>query len=87
MMIDVEELVEIELLSICEKFCKKLCVGEFDYCKVEIIVEDSFFFFFEMFILQGVEEVGVNLKDMMLGFFGKCEQCEVMIEEVCEIFV
>ncbi|MEM9407284.1 MAG: ATP-dependent protease ATPase subunit HslU [Acidobacteriota bacterium] len=78
---------EPETSSTREKFRQKLRRGELDHRKVEITVEDGSSPSFEMFTPQGVEEVGVNLKDMMPGLFGKREQREVTIEEAREILV
>ncbi|MEM7050520.1 MAG: ATP-dependent protease ATPase subunit HslU [Acidobacteriota bacterium] len=53
-----------------EKFRAKLRAGKLDQRKVEIEVEESAYPSFEMFTPQGVEEVGVNIKDMLPGLFG-----------------
>jgi len=53
-----------------EKFRGKLRSGSLDERRVEVEVEESGFPSFEMFTPQGVEEVGVNMKDMLPGLFG-----------------
>jgi ATP-dependent HslUV protease ATP-binding subunit HslU len=53
-----------------EKFRAKLRSGALDDRRVEVEVEDSGFPSFEMFTPQGVEEIGVNVKDMLPGLFG-----------------
>jgi ATP-dependent HslUV protease ATP-binding subunit HslU len=59
-----------DLAATREKFRAKLRSGALDERKVEIEVEDTGFPSFEMFTPQGVEEVGINLKDMIPGLFG-----------------
>ncbi len=70
-----------------EKFRQKLRAGELDERRVEITVEDQAAPSFEMFTPQGVEEIGVNLKDMMPGLFGRKEKQQVSIAEAREILV
>ncbi len=53
-----------------DKFRQKLRSGALEDRRVEVEVEDSAFPSFEMFTPQGVEEIGVNLKDMLPGLFG-----------------
>ena len=76
-----------DLAKTREKFRTKLRAGELDHRKVELMVDDQASPSFEMFTPQGVEEIGVNLKDMMPGLFGKKEKREVTIEEAREILV
>ncbi|MEO8502702.1 MAG: ATP-dependent protease ATPase subunit HslU [Acidobacteriota bacterium] len=52
-----------------EKFRERLRAGALDERMVEIEVEESAAPSLEMFTPQGVEEVGINLKDMMPGLF------------------
>jgi ATP-dependent HslUV protease ATP-binding subunit HslU len=54
-----------------EKFRDKLRSGQLETREVEIEVDESTAPSFEMFTPQGVEEVGINLKDMMPGLFSK----------------
>ena len=68
-----------------EKFRQKLRGGALDERSVEIEVEDSSTPSFEMFTPQGVEEVGINIKEMMPGFFGKRRKQWVTVAEAREI--
>ena len=68
-----------------EKMRHKLRSGNLDDRLVEIEVEDSSLPSFEMFTPQGVEEVGVNLRDMLPGFFGKRRRQKVKVAEAREV--
>ena len=68
-----------------EKFRQKLRAGELDARTLEIEVEDSSAPSFEMFTPQGVEEVGINLKDMMPGLFGKKHSQRMTVADAREI--
>jgi len=68
-----------------EKFRQKLRSGALDERSVEIEVEDSTTPSFEMFTPQGVEEVGINIKEMLPGFFGKRRKQWVTVAEAREI--
>jgi len=68
-----------------EKFRQKLRNGALDERSVEIEVEDSSTPSFEMFTPQGVEEVGINIKEMLPGFFGKRRKQSVTVAEAREI--
>ncbi len=70
-----------------EKFRAKLRAGALDERIVEIEVEESGFPSFEMFTPQGVEEVGIHLKDMMPGLFGKRTRQKVTVEEAREVLI
>jgi ATP-dependent HslUV protease ATP-binding subunit HslU len=70
-----------------EKFRDMLREGKLDERKVEVEVEDTASRSFEMFTPQGVEEVGINLKDMMPGLFGRSQKKQVSIAEAREILV
>jgi ATP-dependent HslUV protease ATP-binding subunit HslU len=71
-----------------EKFRDKLRSGALDSRRVEVEVEESGFPSFEMFTPQGVEEVGVNVKDMLPGLFGgRRRKQEVTVEEARHILV
>jgi ATP-dependent HslUV protease ATP-binding subunit HslU len=71
-----------------EKFRAKLRSGALDSRRVEVEVEESGFPSFEMFTPQGVEEVGVNVKDMLPGLFGgRRRKQEVTVEEARHILV
>ena len=68
-----------------EKLREQLRAGRLDSRMVEIEVEEQGFPSFEMFTPQGVEEVGVNLKDMLPGLFGKSRKRRVTVGEAREI--
>jgi len=68
-----------------EKFRKKLRSGSLEDRLVEIEVEDSSSRSFEMFTPQGVEEVGINLKEMMPGLFTKTQRQQVRVADAREI--
>ncbi|HEX2163015.1 MAG TPA: ATP-dependent protease ATPase subunit HslU [Thermoanaerobaculia bacterium] len=71
-----------------EKFRAKLRAGGLDDRRVEVEVEDQGFPSFEMFTPQGVEEVGLNMKDMLPGLFGgRRRRQEVSVAEAREILV
>ncbi len=70
-----------------EKFRDKLRAGALDERLVEIEVEESGFPSFEMFTPQGVEEVGIHLKDMMPGLFGKRTRQKVSVRDAREILI
>jgi len=53
-----------------EKLGRWLDEGKLDEREIEVDVKDQSFPSFEMFTPQGVEEIGVNVKDMMGGLFG-----------------
>jgi len=68
-----------------DKFRQKLRAGALDERSVEIEVEDSSTPSFEMFTPQGVEEVGINIKEMLPGFFGRRRKQWVTVAEAREI--
>ena len=68
-----------------EKFRQKLRSGSLDDRRVEIEVEDSSLPSFEMFTPQGVEEVGINIKDMLPGVFGRRSKQSVTVAEARQI--
>ena len=68
-----------------DKFREKLRAGALDQRSVEIEVEDSSTPSFEMFTPQGVEEVGINIKEMLPGFFGRRRKQWVTVAEAREI--
>ena len=53
-----------------EKLGRWLDEGKLEEREVEIDVKDQSYPSFEIFTAQGVEEMGVNIKDMMPGLFG-----------------
>ncbi|MGB3564077.1 MAG: ATP-dependent protease ATPase subunit HslU [Thermoanaerobaculia bacterium] len=68
-----------------EKFRNKLRSGSLDKRSVDIEVEDDSLPSFEMFTPQGVEEVGINLKEMLPGFFGRRKKQSVTVAQAREI--
>ncbi len=69
-----------------EKLREQLRAGRLDARQVEVEVEEQSFPSFEMFTPQGVEEVGVNLKDMLPGLFGgKSRKRRTTVAEAREI--
>ncbi|HEX4952272.1 MAG TPA: ATP-dependent protease ATPase subunit HslU [Thermoanaerobaculia bacterium] len=68
-----------------EKFRKKLRDGSLEKRMVEIEVEENQFPSLEMYTPQGVEEVGVNLRDMMPGLFGRRKKQTVTVGDAREI--
>jgi ATP-dependent HslUV protease ATP-binding subunit HslU len=70
-----------------EKFRAKLRAGRLDERTVEIEMEESSFPSLEMFTPQGVEEVGINLKDMLPGMFSRRRRQKVKVAEAVEILL
>ncbi|MCP4204034.1 MAG: ATP-dependent protease ATPase subunit HslU [bacterium] len=68
-----------------ERFRTKLRSGSLDERMVEVEVEDNSGPSFEMFTPQGVEEVGINLKEMMPGLFGRRQKQQMTVREAREI--
>jgi len=69
-----------------EKLREQLRAGRLDARQVEVEVEEQSFPSFEMVTPQGIEEVGVNLKDMMPGLFGgRSRKRRVTVAEAREI--
>jgi ATP-dependent HslUV protease ATP-binding subunit HslU len=80
-----EEENEDELNETREKFRKKLRAGALDGRKVEIEVDETPSSSLEMFTPQGVEEVGINIKEMLPGLFGRKKRQQVTVAEAREI--
>jgi ATP-dependent HslUV protease ATP-binding subunit HslU len=78
---------EDELAATREKFREKLRSGSLDSRKVEIEVDETSYPSLEMFTPQGVEEVGLNIKDMLPGLFGKKKKQQVSVAEAREILL
>ena len=72
---------EDDLAATREKFRDKLRAGALDHRKVEIEVDESSYPSLEMFTPQGVEEVGLNIKDMLPGLFGRKKKQQVTVAE------
>jgi ATP-dependent HslUV protease ATP-binding subunit HslU len=68
-----------------EKFRERLRAGKLDHRTVEIEVEDVSAPSFEMFTPQGVEEVGINLREMLPGMFGRRQKQTVTVAQAREI--
>ncbi|HKI02323.1 MAG TPA: ATP-dependent protease ATPase subunit HslU [Thermoanaerobaculia bacterium] len=82
-----EEENEDELAATREKFREKLRAGSLDNRRVEIEVDESAYPSLEMFTPQGVEEVGINIKEMLPGLFGRKKKQQVTVAEAREILV
>jgi ATP-dependent HslUV protease ATP-binding subunit HslU len=76
---------EDELSVTREKFRDKLRSGALDHRRVEIEVDEASYPSLEMFTPQGVEEVGINIKDMLPGLFGRKRKQTVSVAEAREI--
>ncbi|MEM7350144.1 MAG: ATP-dependent protease ATPase subunit HslU [Acidobacteriota bacterium] len=77
---------ETDLGPTREKFRQRLRDGKLDQRQVEIEVEETRYPSLEMFTPQGgVEEVGINLKEMMPGLFGRRKRQKVTVAEAREI--
>ncbi|MGE0638673.1 MAG: ATP-dependent protease ATPase subunit HslU [Thermoanaerobaculia bacterium] len=70
-----------------EKLREKLRSGALDERTVEIEVEESGAPSLEMFTPQGVEEVGINLKEMMPGLFSRKRRQKVTVAEARDALV
>jgi ATP-dependent HslUV protease ATP-binding subunit HslU len=82
---DPEEEDEDALAKTREKFRAKLRSGALDQKRVEVEVDESAYPSLEMFTPQGVEEVGINIKDMLPGLFGRKKRQQVSVIEAREI--
>ena len=78
---------EDDLAATREKFRDKLRAGALDHRRVEIEVDESSYPSLEMFTPQGVEEVGLNIKDMLPGLFGRKKKQQVSVAEAREIIL
>ncbi len=76
-----------DLTTTREAFRKKLRGGGLDEREVEIEVQDSGFPGLQMFTPQGVEEVGMNLKDMLPGMFSRRQRQKMSVRDAREILV
>ncbi len=82
-----EEENEDDLAATREKFRDKLRSGALDHRRVEIEVDEASYPSLEMFTPQGVEEVGINIKEMLPGLFGRKKKQQVSVEEAREILL
>jgi ATP-dependent HslUV protease ATP-binding subunit HslU len=78
---------EDDLNATREKFRDKLRSGALDHRRVEVEVDESSYPSLEMFTPQGVEEVGINIKDMLPGLFGRKKKQQVSVAEARDILV
>jgi len=76
---------EDDLAGTREKFRDKLRSGALDNRMVEIEVDEASYPSLEMFTPQGVEEVGINIKEMLPGLFGRKRRQQVTVAEAREI--
>jgi ATP-dependent HslUV protease ATP-binding subunit HslU len=70
-----------------QKFRERLRRGALDDKLVEIEVEESALPQLEMITPQGVEEVGINLRDMMPGLFARRQRRQVKVAEARDILL
>jgi ATP-dependent HslUV protease ATP-binding subunit HslU len=71
-----------------EKLGRWLDEGKLDEREIELDVKEQGFPSFEIFTPQGVEEMGVNVKDMMPGLFGgKSKRKKMRVGDAREIIV
>jgi ATP-dependent HslUV protease ATP-binding subunit HslU len=82
-----EEENEDELTATREKFRDKLRSGALDHRKVDVEVDESAYPSLEMFTPQGVEEVGMNIKEMLPGLFGRKKKQQFTVAEAREILM
>jgi ATP-dependent HslUV protease ATP-binding subunit HslU len=76
---------EDDLAATREKLRERLRAGALDHRRVEIEVDEAAYPSLEMFTPQGVEEVGLNIKDMLPGLFGRKKRQQVTVAEAREI--
>jgi ATP-dependent HslUV protease ATP-binding subunit HslU len=71
-----------------EKLGRWLDEGKLDEREIELDVKEQSFPSFEIFSAQGVEEMGVNVKDMLPGLFGgKSRRKKMRVGDAREILV
>jgi ATP-dependent HslUV protease ATP-binding subunit HslU len=70
-----------------EKLRERLRAGALDQRSLELEVEDSGHPSFEMFTPQGVEEVGVNFKEMLPGLFGRKKKQRMTVAAAREVLL
>ncbi|HEV7764690.1 MAG TPA: ATP-dependent protease ATPase subunit HslU [Thermoanaerobaculia bacterium] len=71
-----------------EKLGRWLDEGKLDEREIEVDVKDQGFPSLEIFTQQGVEEMGVNMKDMMPGIFGgRSKRKKMRIGDAREILI
>jgi ATP-dependent HslUV protease ATP-binding subunit HslU len=71
-----------------EKLGRWLDEGKLDEREIEVDVKEQSFPSFEIFTPQGVEEMGVNMKDMMGGLFGgKSKRKKMRVGDARELII
>ncbi len=70
-----------------EKFRAKLRAGALDNREVQIEVDEQPSGSFEMITPQGVEEVGINIREMLPGLFGRRRKDRVKVADAKEILL
>jgi ATP-dependent HslUV protease ATP-binding subunit HslU len=71
-----------------DKLARWLDEGKLDEREIDIEVKEQNFPSFEIFTPQGVEEMGVNIKDMMGGMFGgRSKQKKMRVGDAREILI
>ncbi|HET8798794.1 MAG TPA: ATP-dependent protease ATPase subunit HslU [Thermoanaerobaculia bacterium] len=71
-----------------EKLGRWLDEGKLDEREIDVEVKEQSFPSFEIFTPQGVEEMGVNIKDMMGGMFGgRSKQKKMRLGDAREILI
>ena len=82
------EAVEDSSAETREKLGRWLDEGKLDEREVEVEVKEQGFPSFEIFTPQGVEEMGVNVKDMMPGLFGgRSKRKKMRVGDAREIII
>ncbi len=76
---------EDDLGATREKFRRKLRSGTLEDRQVEVEVAESTLPSFEMFTPQGVEEVGINMREMLPGLFSRQSKQKVTVGEAREL--
>ena len=76
-----------DLATTRENFRQKLARGDLDQREVEVEVQESGFPGFQMFTQGGVEEIGMNLKDMLPGMFSKRQRQKMAVSDAREILI
>jgi ATP-dependent HslUV protease ATP-binding subunit HslU len=71
-----------------EKLARWLDEGKLDEREIELDVKEQSFPSFEIFTPQGVEEMGVNVKDMLPGLFGgRAKRKKMRVGDAREILI
>jgi ATP-dependent HslUV protease ATP-binding subunit HslU len=76
-----------DLSTTREKFRERLRNGQLDEREVQIEVDENPASSFEMITPQGVEEVGINLKDMLPGLFARRRRDRMKVSEAREVLI